>query len=552
MPVLPLAAVVVDALIGLVGGLALFLYGMRRVTSAFEALASRGMSKQLGRLTKNRFTSMVTGAVTTMVVQSSSITTVVVVGLVSAGVLTLVQSVGIILGANIGTTVTAQVIAFPVAKYAVLFVAIGFGMQVAARKDLVERAGHAVLGLGLVFLGMDLMGQAMQPLRSAPWLQQALQTAHNPVLGVLMGAAFTALVLSSSATTGIVIILAGQGLIDLRAGGALVLGANIGTCVTAWLATLGRPVVARQVAWVHAMFNLLGVIVWLPLLGVLTSEAKALAPHDVPRQVAHVHTLFNLSTTILLLPFASWVARAAERLAPTPKVAHADETEKASHLDRLYLSAPHTALQQVRREIVRLSTLVRPMLTGAMRVIGEGSTRVAQAWAAQAATPRRVHEAILAYLADLSRRDLSSKDAEALASLMQAADHVESIVDTLLVSMGLVGQERREQGLELNPETLMAFEEIAKDIVHQLDEAAACLETLDVARAEAIVASKDQTYSLTDALSRRLGRRLIADAPQRLATYRLESDLLDHWKRISWSVRRVGRIVAEHGPALGP
>ncbi|MEZ6009844.1 MAG: Na/Pi cotransporter family protein [Planctomycetota bacterium] len=549
---MPLAAAVVDALIGLVGGLALFLYGMRRVTSAFEALASRGMTKQLGRLTKNRFTSMATGAVTTMVVQSSSITTVVVVGLVSAGVLTLVQSVGIILGANIGTTITAQVIAFPVAKYALLFVAAGFGLQLAARRDVIERTGHAVLGLGLVFLGMDLMGQAMQPLRDAAWLKDALQAAHNPLLGVLMGAVFTALVQSSSATTGLVIVLASQGLIDLRAGAAIVLGANIGTCVTAWLATLGRPIVARQVAWVHVMFNTLGVLVWLPLLGVLVAEATALAPHDVPRQIAHVHTLFNLSTTILLMPLAGWMAKWAEKLAPAKQVAIDGAEAAPAHLDRMYLSAPHTALQQARREIVRLAGMVKPLLLQAVPVVGEASTRVAQDWLQHAEAPRQLHAAILAYLADLSRKDLDEKDAEALSALLQAADHLENIVDTLTVNIALLGTERREQGLELHPETMAGFQDLAAFIGGTIDLSAACLDSLDVEAAKVILDRKDETYRKADTVGRRLARRMIADAPQRLATYRLESDLLDNLRRVSWSARRVARVVVEHGAVIGP
>ncbi|MCL4244673.1 MAG: Na/Pi symporter, partial [Candidatus Dadabacteria bacterium] len=307
-------------LMGLLGGLAIFLFGMDQMTGALKAVMGEGMSKLLAGLTKNRFMATITGAITTAVIQSSSVTTVIVIGFISVGLMTLQQVIGVILGANIGSTVTAQIIAFNVTQYALLPVAAGFAMLFVSKNEKVRLYGGIIMGLGLVFFGMGIMSDATSPLRSYEPFIEIMQEMSNPILGISAGLLFTGLVQSSAATIGIVIVLASQGAITLEAGIAIVLGANIGTCVTALLAAIGKATPAKQAAAAHILFNVIGVLIWLPLIGQLASMAEAVSPvsanlsgtaqmaADTPRQIANAHTLFNVANTIIFIgiigPFA--------------------------------------------------------------------------------------------------------------------------------------------------------------------------------------------------------------------------------------------------------
>lgn len=251
---------------GLLGGLALFLFGMEQLADALKARAGDSLKDVLARLTTNRITGALTGAFVTACVQSSSVTTVLVVGFITANIMSLSQSVGVIFGANIGSTVTAQIIAFKVTKYALLLVAVGFGTSFLASREEVKQYGFMCMGMGMIFLGMGMMSSAMHPLRAyGPFLELMTQM-ESPLLAITVAAAFTGLIQSSAATTGIVIVMAGQGLISLPAGIALAFGANIGTCVTALLASIGKPREAVRASMVHVLFNVIGVLLWVGLI----------------------------------------------------------------------------------------------------------------------------------------------------------------------------------------------------------------------------------------------------------------------------------------------
>ena len=228
--------------VGLLGGLAIFLFGLEQLTDMLKATAGDRMRNVLAQVTTNRFKAALAGGFTTAVIQSSSVTTVLVVGFVSAGLMSVQQSIGVIMGAEIGTTVTAQIIAFRVTEYALVAVICGFVLQFFFKDARTRRYGTMILGLGLVFFGMNLMGDATRPLRDYQPFIDLLAQMDNAVLTVLLSAGFTALIQSSSATTGVIIVLGSQGLISLEQGIALVFGANIGTCVTALLASIGKPV----------------------------------------------------------------------------------------------------------------------------------------------------------------------------------------------------------------------------------------------------------------------------------------------------------------------
>ncbi len=313
---------------GLGGGLALFLFGIRQMTESLKIVAGSSMKGLLARLTANRFTAALAGAIITAVIQSSSVTTVLVVGFVSAGLLTLSQSIGVIIGANVGTTITAQIIAFNVYQYGLLMIAIGFLTDVVAKSEKIKQWGIVLMGLGLIFFGMELMSNATGPLRQWPPFIDAMQNMRNPLLSILFGLIFTAIVQSSSATTGIVIVLASQGLISLESGIGLVFGANIGTCVTAIISAFGRPREAVQAAWIHVVFNIGGVLLWMFFIPQFAQLARGISPSanylegsarlaaDTPRQIANAHTLFNVGNTFLFIWFTGPLAKLVDRIVP--------------------------------------------------------------------------------------------------------------------------------------------------------------------------------------------------------------------------------------------
>ncbi|MGN7612875.1 Na/Pi cotransporter family protein [Magnetococcales bacterium HHB-1] len=325
----------------LLGGLAVFLYGMNKMSRALRKVAGDRMRDLLARLTSNRVAGLFTGLSVTAVIQSSSVTTVMLVGFVSAGLMNLTQAVGVILGADIGTTVTAQIIAFKVTQYAGLAIAGGLLLMMLARTKNVRQYGHLFLGLGLIFLGMAEMSDAMYPLRSyAPFLALMSDVA-NPFVGVMVSALFTALIQSSSAAMGVVVVLASQGVLSLEGAIALALGANIGTCITAGLAAIGQPREAVRVALAHVLFKVAGVLLiigFIPEFAQITRDISPVAEEglighaalaaEVPRQVANAHTLFNIGIALLFLPVVGWFARFCIWLLPDSAVQDHPRTMK--------------------------------------------------------------------------------------------------------------------------------------------------------------------------------------------------------------------------------
>ena len=262
----------------LIGGLALFLYGMEKMAEALKSVAGNGLKSILARLTNSRIVGLLTGAFVTAVIQSSSVTTVMLVGFVSAGLMSLSQAIGVILGADIGTTITAQIVAFKVTKYALLLVAAGFALLFTSKSDTTKQYGNLIMGLGLIFFGMGVMSDGMYPLRTYQPFIELMQNVSNPLIGILVAALFTGLVQSSSAAMGVVIALALQGLISLEGGIALALGANIGTCITAGLAAIGKPREAVRVALAHVTFKIVGVLLIIPFIPYFAEFVRYISP----------------------------------------------------------------------------------------------------------------------------------------------------------------------------------------------------------------------------------------------------------------------------------
>ena len=303
---------------GLLGGLALFLYGMQMMSQGLENAAGNKMKKILGKLTSNRFLGVVVGAVITAVIQSSSATTVMVVGFVNSGLMTLTQAIWIIMGANIGTTITGQLIALDVGALAPFIAFVGVAILVFLKNEKIHPIGHIVAGLGILFIGMDMMSASMEPLSDSTEFIRLLTRFENPILGILAGMIFTAIIQSSSASVGILQALAAGGVVTLDSAAFILFGQNIGTCITALLAAIGANRNAKRTTVVHFSFNIIGTFLFAILCVVtpLIHWMQSISPDNVPAQIANLHTLFNIVTTILLLPFGQVLATIAKKILP--------------------------------------------------------------------------------------------------------------------------------------------------------------------------------------------------------------------------------------------
>ena len=343
-------------IVGLLAGLAVFLYGMKIMSDALQRSAGGRMKKLLEALTTNRFLGVLVGATITAIIQSSSATTVMVVGLVNAGIMNLTQSIGVIMGANIGTTMTAQLIAFKFNDFIPYTLIIGAALMLFASKKSYKLLGEFFIGFGLLFSGMHEMSAAMKPLKDIQgFTDLMINLQHNPMLGVLVGLGLTAVVQSSSATIGILQALAFQGLIPIEAALPILFGENIGTCVTALLASIGTSIAARRAAIMHLTFNLIGTIIFVILLKPMIWFV-GISATDVARQIANAHTFFNIANLIIQFPFAFLIVKFVIKVVPGEDN---DKEFELQYLDSRLLETPTVAVVQIVKEIIRMGEIAR-------------------------------------------------------------------------------------------------------------------------------------------------------------------------------------------------
>lgn len=377
--------------LGLLGGLALFLYGMQMMSSGLEAAAGSRMKMILERLTANRFLGVLVGAAITAVIQSSSATTVMVVGFVNAGMMTLNQAVWIIMGANIGTTVTGLLIALDVGELAPLFAFVGVALVVFVKKPQLQHIGQILAGLGVLFIGMDMMSSAMSPLRESEAFISLMSTFSNPLLGILAGTGFTAVIQSSSASVGILQALANSGVIGLPSAVFVLFGQNIGTCITAVLASIGTSRNAKRTTIIHLMFNVIGTCIFttlfllfpiayvidgsLTLPGSLGETIAGLMPASHAGQIALVHTSFNIITTIILLPLGNYLAKAAVKILPERPEDKADQLH-LEYLTPIQISSKDGGLgvsaiyvDQMQHELRRMMEMAKDNVEASFRSV---------------------------------------------------------------------------------------------------------------------------------------------------------------------------------------
>jgi phosphate:Na+ symporter len=543
-------------IIGLLGGLALFLFGMEQMTDALKSVAGGRMKKLLARLTTNRFNAVFAGAFVTAVIQSSSVTTVLVVGFISAGLMTLSQSIGVIMGANIGTTITAQIVAFKVTQYALVLVAGGFALLFLAKRKRVQQYGLMIMGLGLIFFGMELMGDSTRPLRTYQPFIDLMQQMDNPLLAILVSALFTSIIQSSSATTGVIIVLASQGFITLETGIALAFGANLGTCITALLAAIGKPREAVQAAMIHVLFNVLGIVIWLGFIDQLAALVRWFSPTapdltgaarlaaETPRQIANAHSVFNVANTLIFIGFATPLAWLVERLIPERPKAEL-ELVRPKFLDDILLTTPELALDRVRLELGRLGVYTLRMVREALPTVFHGTEEDLSNLADMDDDVDALYGGIVTYLGRLSQENLLAPQSDQLADYMAVANHIENIGDMIETNMVEAGSARLKHEVHMSEATQTVLQALHDKIYWAVEGALVALITSDQYLAEEVMAAKLEINWLANEAERHLARRLTADEPHRLAAFRIESEIIEYLKRVYYFAKRIAKVTAD-------
>ena len=485
----------------LFGGLGMFLYGMEMMSDGMKIAAGNRMRSVLEKLTSNRFLAVGVGAFVTMVIQSSSATTVMLVSFVNSGLLSFVQGLGVILGSNIGSTITAQIVAFKVTDYALALIAVGAIMALFSKKDATKNIGFVILGFGLLFYGMKVMSDTMKPLRSNPTFNSILTSFENPFMGILAGAAFTALIQSSSATTGIVITLASGGSITLEAGIPLIFGANVGTCVTALLAGLNASREAKRVAIAHVTFNLLGVglfCFWIPTFAEFISQTS----DNIPRQIANAHTIFNILATVVFIPFTPLVAKLILQYFPDEEIDRDISKPAVMHLDENTLETPAIAITNAQAEIRGvIGLLERVVGSVAMPFLSNESLSDVENEEEdfEKGLQNRIEKItflnneISSYLIKINNQDLTDIQSKEVFTLVSVVNNVNSIKNSVGLRLHdlIIKKEMEEDGL--SDSLLNEIESFHKKMVKQIKRLGKFFEKYDQTKIDKIV-SKGKKY----------------------------------------------------------
>jgi phosphate:Na+ symporter len=433
-------------------------------------------------------------------------------------------------------------------------VAGGFAMQFLSGQERIRQYGSMLMGLGLVFFGMGIMSDAMQPLRSYSPFLDLMAHMENPLIGILIAAVFTGLIQSSAATTGIVIVMAAQGFVTLQGGIALAFGANIGTCVTALLASIGKPREALRASMVHILFNVFGVLLWYKFIPQLAEFVAWLSPAhpelsgaarlaaEAPRQIANAHTTFNVANTFIFIGFSGQFARFVEWLVPDKPLVP-ELVIRPKYLDEELLDTPSLALGRVRLEIGHVGDRVIEMLERIMPAILTGDRMALKAVTRIDDDVDILHGHIVTYLGRISQKALTEEQTRELVHLMDATNNLENIGDIVETDLASLGYQRIQQGVSISAATQDVLKKLHHSVMSTVELAIDAVTENDLHAAQEIIAMKSDIARLTDSAAMHETRRLVAQEPNRLAAYTVEMDVIEKLKRIYYHAKRIAKAV---------
>jgi phosphate:Na+ symporter len=471
-----------NLIFGLVGGLGLFLFGMKIMSEGLQKVAGDRMRKILAALTNNRLIGTLVGLAVTAIIQSSSATTVMVVGFVNAGLMSLVQSIGVVLGANIGTTVTAQIIAFKITKFALPAIGIGTALKLFSRNRKWMYVGEVILGFGILFFGMQIMKDSFGPVKGSEELRNLLLViGDNHLLGVLIGAIMTVIVQSSTASIGITLALASSGLLTFEASVAIILGENIGTTITANLAAIGTNLAARRTAFAHFLFNFIGVGYMLLLFPFFMNFVSSITPGEadfvvqtqqqaaslgsalgdkpfIARHIANTHTLFNIVNTIIFLPLVGVLAKL------TTLLIRGREEEMEFHLkyiDNRVLNTPPIALGQAKPETRRMAQIALEMLDETALFLQDQDEKRIPGLEKKEDIVDMLQKEITDFLVALSQKSITQETSRSIASMMHMVNDLERVGDHC-ENLWRLGSRKKDQKVAFSDVGMAEIAEIAE------------------------------------------------------------------------------------------
>lgn len=423
----------IENLLSLIGGLGLFLYGMTVMGESIEKAAGAKMRSFLDFFTKNRFIGMLFGMLFCAIVQSSSATTVMVVSFVNAGLMNLVQAAGVIMGANVGTTITSQLVAFNLSQAAPIFLMLGVIVTMFCKNNKVKQIGEVVLGFGVLFMGLSLMSGSMEGMKESPFVVELLHGINNPFLGILIGFVITAIIQSSSVTVSIVLLMAQQGLLPLWICFYIILGCNIGSCTTALLASISGNKDAKRAAMIHFLFNVMGTIVIAAILLVGESWVEAgirrISGDNIGRCVANAHTFFKVFQVIILFPFAKWIVKLTYLFVPDEAGREKQEGFQLEYIGPASVFSPNTAVVEVTKELERMGHIAVENLTDAVNVLMKPEDKGIQKVYETEKQINYMNHAITDYLVKISQSTLPMDDMKNIGGLFHVVNDIERIGD---------------------------------------------------------------------------------------------------------------------------
>ena len=527
----------------LLGGIALLLYGLQLLKDGLGGLAGIRLRSILGSVTQNRFIGLVTGAFAAAVLQSGSAATVMLVGFTSAGFLTLSQSIAVILGADIGSTLTVQLIAFGILDLALGFVAVGFIIWFASRNRRMKSVGLAILGFGFILLAIKVLIEGLEPFRSSEIIRQILFGVEGaPLWGILIATLLTALFHSSAATIGIALAFAAQDLMPLSSAMPIILGANIGSSAAALLASIGTTAEARRVALAHGLFKTVGVVLLLPFLDHFETLVAATATTPM-RQIANAHTFFNLGIALLFLPFTTPLARLVTYLVPDrPEL---EKPGQPKHLDPHVLDTPALALGQATREALRVSDVVRDMYRDTVHVFMEDAIEIAEDIQRRDDWVDRLDREIKLYITKLSATNLTEDQSQREVCLLAFTGDLETIGDIIDKNLMELAKKKIYKGLRFSDRGQKEIMELHEQVGRNFELVISAFASQDVELARRVIKEKTAITQMERELRAAHIQRLHEGLPESIETSAIHLDILTNLVRINHHITSIAYPIAE-------
>ncbi len=498
----------ISMFIGLFGGLGLFLYGMKMMGDGLENVLGEKLKNIFEKITTNPVKGVATGAVITAVIQSSSATTVMIVGFANAGLMNLYQAAAVIMGANIGTTITPQLIAFNLDAIIPVFLGLGSLTILISKGKKGREIGNIILGFGIIFLGMELMRDTMSPLANSQTFATLIMNLKGDVIiGILVGATMTAVIQSSSASTGILIALASTGVLPLEVAVPILFGNNIGTCITALLASIGTSKAAKKAALIHLFFNIFGTLIFIPLINPLIQLVQAISPGgtiEIKRQIANAHTIFNITNTIIMVPFIKCLVLLVNKIIPGEDEALA---RGVKYIDERLLETPVIAVGQTTKEVVRMANLAKENVQLAMECFMSNNESNIKTVYENEKLINLLEDEITLYLVKLSTTQLSEQQTNIVTSMFHVVNDIERIGDHA-ENLADLTSEKIQKNLDFSKDAREELDGMYKYIVNALEISIESFENNDIKKAKSIMGIENRIDSLEKELRASHIRRL--------------------------------------------